>query len=295
MAAGLGGNNMTATTNASFIPAIWGSKLNDFYRANLKCAAFFEDLSDEVAVDGGNIIYIPNISEMTANTKTQGSQVTLNKQTAGKVTLTINTHKEVSFLLEDYCYALMKKSYRMQEKWMQNAGYNVAATLEDALITLFRSFSQTVGSSAVALRDSVVRQAIAYLDVADVPEDDRAFFLHPNVIWNQLQGINKFSLLVNTLGADPIMKGHIGYLYGIPVISTSRLSTYLGHRDGALAHKDALNFAVARTDGGMQSDKVRLQTQYMQDYLGNLVTADIIFGVIENRDTSGVWIKAKSS
>lgn len=294
MAAGLGANNMNTTTNASFIPAIWGSKLNDFYRANLKCAAFFEDLSDEVS-DGGNIIYIPNISEMVANTKTQGSQVTLNEQTANKVTLTINTHKEVSFLLEDYCYALMKRSYRMQEKWMKNAAYTVAATLEDALIALFNAFSQTVGASAVALRDSVVRQAIAYLDVANVPEGDRAFFLHPNVIWNQLMGINKFTLVTNTLGADPVLKGAVGYLYNIPVVSTSRLGVTLGHRNGALAHKDALNYATARTDGGMQSDKVRLQTQYLQDYLGNLVTADIIFGVIENRDASGVWIKAKSN
>jgi len=294
MAAGLGSNNMTTTTNASFIPAIWGSKLNDFFRANLKCASFFEDLSDELS-DGGNIIYIPNISQMTAATKTQGSQVTLNKQTAARITLTINTHYEVSFLLEDYCAALMKRSYRMQEKWMKNAAYTVAATLEDALIALFNGFSQTVGTSAVPLRDSIVRQAIAYLDVANVPSEDRAFFLHPNVVWNQLMGINKFTLVTNTGGADPVLKGAVGTLYGIPVIVTSRLGVTLGHRNGALAHKDALNFAVARTDGGMQSDKVRLQTQYLQDYLGNLVTADVIFGVIENRDTSGVWIKAKSS
>ncbi|GAG11919.1 unnamed protein product, partial [marine sediment metagenome] len=39
---------------------------------------------------------------------------------------------------------------------------------------------------------------------------------------------------------------------------------------------------------------VRLQTQYRQEYLGNLVTADVIFGVIENRDSSGVLIMSAS-
>ncbi len=286
-------NSMTTTTNASFIPAIWGAKLNDFYRANLRCAAFFEDLSDELK-DGGNIIYIPNISEMTANSKTVGSQVTLNKQTAAKVTLTINAWYEVSFLLEDFVAAVMKKSYRMQERWMKNAGYTVAAKLEDAIITLFRGFAQVVGDSSHSFNDSSIRAAIAYLDAANVPMEDRAFFLHPNVIWKQVMGINKFTLATNTAGADPVLKGEVMKLYGIPVVSTTRLAVYLGHRDGALAGKDAINFATANPAGGTSLDKVRLQTQYLQDYLGTLVTADIMYGVIENRDTSGVWVKASS-
>ena len=284
---------MTTTTNASFIPAIWGSKLNDFYRANLVCANHFEDLSDE-AVDGGNIIYIPNISQMSAATKTVGSQVTLNKQTANKITLTINTWKEVSFLLEDFVAAVMKRSYRMQERWMKNAGYTVAATLEDAIIALFNGFSQVIGDSAHSLNDSSIRAAIAYLDAADVPQEDRAFFLHPNVMWKHVMNINKFSLLTNTAGADPVLKGYVGQLYGIPVYVTSRLGVTLGHRNGALAGKDAINYATTMVGGGVGPDKVRLQTQYLQDYLGTLVTADIMFGVIENRDTSGVWLKAQS-
>lgn len=180
MATGLGANNQTTTTDASYIPALWGSKINDFYRAKLKAASFFEDLSDEV-MEGGNIVYIPNMSQMTAATKNQLSQVTLNAQTPAKVTLTINTWKEVSFLIPDLVAAQVKRSYRMQERMMQNAGYTVAACLEDALLTLFRGFSQVIGDSSHSFNDSSIRAAIAYLDAADVPQEDRAFFLHPNV------------------------------------------------------------------------------------------------------------------
>ena len=39
---------------------------------------------------------------------------------------------------------------------------------------------------------------------------------------------------------------------------------------------------------------VRLQSDYKLEYLGTLVVADLIFGVIENRDEAGVWIRCAS-
>ena len=181
----------------------------------------------------------------------------------------------------------------LQEKYAKNAAFTVASKLEDALIALFNGFSQTVGTSAIGLNDSNIRQAIAYLDVANVPQENRAFFLHPNVIWTQVQGIDKFSLLVNTSGADPVLKGQIGMLYGIPVIGTSRLGVTLGNRNGALAHSSALAFATGNMTPG-QEGSIRLQTDYRLEYLGELVVADIMYGVIESRDTSGVLIKTLS-
>jgi N4-gp56 family major capsid protein len=290
--------NMTATTNAVFIPSIWSAKVNDFYRANLVCANFFDDMSDDV-VGGGNIVYIPNISQMTANTKAVGSQVTLNKPTSGNVTLTVNTWKEVSFLIEDAVAAFMKTSYRMQEKFAKNAGFTVAATLEDALMNLFNGFSQVVGTSAKTLQDSDIRQAIAYLDAADVPQGDRAFFLHPTVVWTQLMGIDRFTLVQNTNGSDPVMRGANKSIYGIPLFISSRCpiattDAAKAARAGALCGTDALAYATANVSGGTSPDKIRLQSQYLQEWLGTLVTADILFGVIENRDEAGVLIKTSS-
>jgi len=290
---GLGTDHFTTTTADVLIPEIWSSKVNDFYRAGLKCASFFEDWSEDVA-NGGDVIHVPNISEMTANNKTAATQVVLSAPTETKVDLTINTHKHVAFVIEDVVASKIKGSYNAQKKYAENAGFTVAATLEDAIIALFNGFSQTVGSSALALNDSNIRQAIAYLDVANVPAENRAFFLHPNVIWKQVMGIDRFTILQNTNGADPVLKGQVGMLYGIPVIGTSRLGVTLGHRNGALAHKSAIAFATANVAGGNTPGSVRLQTAYLLEYLGTLVVADIIFGVIENRDTSGVWIKASS-
>lgn len=289
----LGSNHITTTTADVMIPEVWGGRVNDFFRAELKAGNFFEDWSSEVS-EGGDIVHIPNISEMTAQNKTVGSQVTLSDPTETDVDLTIDTHKHVAFVIEDAVASKIKKSYKAQERYAQNAGYTVGATLEDALLALFTGFSQTVGDSSTALNDSNIRQAIAYLAAANVPSSDRAFFLHPNVIWTQLMGIDRFTILINTNGADPVLKGQVGTLYGIPVVETSRLGVSLGSRIGALAHKSALAFAVANPAGMSGINKVRMQSAYVLEYLGTLVVSDIIFGVKENRDTSGVYIKTSS-
>jgi hypothetical protein len=291
---GLGSSHFDTTDSAMLIPAKWSNRVNDFFRAQLKAAAFFEDWSEDVA-DGGNIIYRPNITAMSAVAKSAATEVVLQDNTDSKVTLTINTHSHVAFFIEDAVATKMKKSYGAQEVYAKNAGYGVAASLEDALLNLCRGFSQTAGSSAATLADSNIRAAIAYLDAANVPEEDRAFFLHPNVIWNQLQALDRYALVQNTAGADPLVKGATHTLYGIPVVKTSRLSVHLGHRDGMLAHKSALAFACANAAGMSGANHVRLQTDYILQHLGTLVVADLLYGVIENRDTSGVWIKAKSN
>ena len=45
----------TTTTLASYIPTVWGSKVNEFYKAKLVMADFFTDRSDELA-NGGNVL-----------------------------------------------------------------------------------------------------------------------------------------------------------------------------------------------------------------------------------------------
>jgi hypothetical protein len=61
----------------SFIPNIWGSRINDFAKEVLKITPHTTDRSDELA-GGGNTLYTPNMTEMSANQKVNASAVTLN-------------------------------------------------------------------------------------------------------------------------------------------------------------------------------------------------------------------------
>lgn len=282
----IGTGHYTGTTLAGVIPEIWTSKTNDFYRAALITANFFTDLSDEIA-GGGDVFHIPTFAEMTANAKVVGSTVTLNETTVTTVDLTVTTWKETSFVIEDRPGRTMKQSYSTQEKMAKNAAHTTAAVYEDAIIALFDNFSQTTGVSTSKLLDSAIRASIEYLDLANAPQEDRAFILHPSVYWD-LQALDKFSLNTNAPIQDPVAKKPANYLYGIPVYITTRLPYISGAAAGrvnALAHKDAIVHA---------STPVRLQANYLPEYLGILVTADVQYGVVENRDTSGVWIKTSA-
>lgn len=255
--------------------------MNNFFRDKLVAAKFFLDCSSDLE-PGAKSVYIPNVTEMTAYAKSNATVVTLNNPTDTKITLTVDTWYECSFAIEDKEAEQVLKQYSYQEALAKNAAYTVAAAYEDAILALFTGFSQTVGTSAAALADSNVRRAIQYLDEAKVPQEDRAFFLTPKQVWSDLQAIDRFSLLVNTQGADPVLKGHIGYLYGIPVIMSERIGATNGSANSALAHKSAIAHG---------STIMRVQSNYVPHYLTTVTTADVVFGVIENRDTSGVWIK----
>jgi hypothetical protein len=280
-----------------FIPAVWGERINDFFKSKLVAASFFTNRSDELA-NGGNIVYTPNITEMSAVAKNAATAVTLASPTETAATLTVNQWYEVSFAIEDREAAQVKHSYAVQEVYARNAGYAVAKKLDTAITTLFASFSTSVGASTANLADSDILAAIAALDSADVPQEDRAFFLHPNVFWKDVQALDKFSLAINSPVQDPVAKKPMAYLYGIPVYITTQVQYVSGTtgRYNALAHKDAIHWATSPlgaggSKGGMVGSMgVRVQSNYIPEYLSTLTTADILYGVIENRDNAGVRV-----
>lgn len=283
------------------IPAVWGERINDFFRSNLVAASFFTNRSEELA-DGGNIVYTPNITEMSATAKSNGTAVALASPTETAITLTVDQWYECSFAIEDREAAQVKRSYTVQETYARNAGFAVAKKLDTAITTLFSGFSQSVGASTAAVADSNIRAAIAYLDSANVPQEDRAFFVHPNVFWNQLQAIDRFALAINSPVQDPVAKKPMAYLYGLPVYITTQVQYVSGTtgRYNALAHKDAIHWATsplgASSKGGVVGSMgVRVQSNYIPEYLSTLTTADILYGVIENRDTAGVRILSSAS
>lgn len=289
----------TTVSLASYIPAIWGEKINEFYRAKLVAAPFFTDRSDELR-GGGNTLYTPTTTEFVANSKTVGATVTLNSPTDSKVTLTVSTWLESSFAIEDNDAAQMKRSYSVMERYAKNCGYVIAKRLDKAICELFAGFSNVVGASTTNLQDSDIRSAFAYLENAGADSTEAAFFFHPNVFWRQVQRIDKFSLAVNSPINDPTAKRPAGFLYGQPVYITTQIQTSLPSgslaRVNAFAVPDAIHWATSPLGAGgskgqmVGSGGIRVQSNYIPEYLSTVTTADILYGVIENRDNAGVAI-----
>ena len=311
---GLGTNHVTTTTAATFIPEIWSDEIAAAYKKNLVAA----NLIKKMGFKGkkGDTVHIPVPTRGSASAKAASTQVTLIAASESEVTVSINKHYEYSRLIEDIVEAQALSS--MRQFYTDDAGYALAKQVDTDIIQLGRianggsagarydaayiggdgttAFDYTANTNtgnATALTDAAIRRTIQRLDDADVPMDGR-FFIIPPSSRNTLMGIARYTeqAFVGEVGANnTIRNGEVGNVYGIPVFVTSNAdhasatSTYPASgssiaRIALMGHRDSMVL--------VEQMAVRSQTQYKQEYLGTLFTADTLYGVAELRDYGAV-------
>lgn len=297
---GLGTNQVTTAVANNFIPELWSDEVIGSYKSNLVLANLVTKMSHKGKK--GDTIHIPAPSRGTASAKTANNQVTLSAATNSVVNISINKHYEYSKLIEDI--AEVQALASMRKFYTDDAGYALATQVDDDLFALMEGLQGgTVGgtgasawetaviggsgttaytgdsSNASDITDEGIRKMILTLDNADVPMDNRALILPP-VAANDLLAINRFTEQQFIGTGDAIKTGKIGQIYGVDVFVSSNCPTVGTDRVGGLIHRDALVFA--------EQVGVRTQTQYKQEYLGDLFTADTIYGTGELRNDAGV-------
>jgi hypothetical protein len=298
-----GTNTYTPTDLQYSIPEIWGSKMNLEFEAFLGAASFFENLSSELGV--GDTLHIPDIytNTFSPNTKSNGSEVTLQSPAQDEVQLVVDTWKEISFIIEDKEMVQLYNSSRLQMEYAKQAAYKLRKALDTSIMALASAVSGSVNDTASDVNDADIRNAIATLDAADVPQMDRMFFFHPNVYWKDIMAVQKYydASQAGWNGNNPVPTGNLGssgnairgQLYGIPVMVTTQVQadTASSAYYNLLAYKDAFCYAV-QTRGGAN---VRVQSNYKLENLGLLVVADLLYGVKEMRDGAAVLIKSRQT
>jgi hypothetical protein len=295
----LGTNHSTVTTSANFIPELWSDEVIGAYKTNLVVANLVTKLSHKGKK--GDTIHIPKPGRGNASAKGAGSQVTLIADTAGVINVSIDKHYEYSKLIEDI--AEVQALASMRKFYTDDAGHALAKQVDTDLFSTAELFQGGVtagdwtkakemtaagvlsdyvngGTAEGDISDVAIRALLLILDNADVPMNNRSLVIPP-VAANDLLGISRFTEQQFIGSGDAIKTGKIGMIYGVDVyISTACPTTAGGDRVGLLMHKDALVLA--------EQVGVRSQTQYKQEYLGDLFTADTIYGVAELRDDAGV-------
>jgi N4-gp56 family major capsid protein len=300
----LGTNHQTITTADKFIPEIWSDEVVATYKKNLVLANLIKKISFKGKK--GDTLHIPKPGRGSANAKAAATQVTLNTDTATEVNVVINQHFEYSILIEDIVEAQALAS--MRQFYTDDAGYALARQVDSTLIQIGREVQGGTGTAAytaayigsngttayvaasnneAALTDAAIRRSIQRLDDNDVPMDGR-FLIVPPSTRNTLMGIARFTeqaFVGEAGGQNTIRNGEVGNVYGVPVFVSSNADTTSGSgaaRICLLGHRD---FAVLA-----EQMAVRSQTQYKQEYLGTLFTADTLYGTKELRDGSAVAI-----
>ena len=298
---GLGTNQVTTSVANNFIPELWSDEVIGAYKSNLVVANLVTKLSHKGKK--GDTIYIPVPARGSASAKAANTQVTLSAATNTKVTVSIDKHYEYSKLIEDI--AEVQSLASMRKFYTDDAGYALAKQVDSDLFALAEGFQGgTVGGTGAAayenaviggngstaytgnssnasdITDAGIRRMLLTLDDADVPMDNRVLIVPP-ICANDMLGINRFTEQQFIGSGDAIRTGKIGQIYGVDVYITSNAPTPAGtDRAGMLMHKDAMVLA--------EQVGVRSQTQYKQEYLGDLFTSDTIYGVAELRNDAAV-------
>ena len=295
------------TAADKFIPEIWSDEVIAAYKANLVLANLVRKMSFKGKK--GDTLHIPKPTRGVAAAKAANTAVTIQANTESEVQVLIDQHFEYSRFIEDIVETQALSSLR--SFYTDDAGYALAKKVDDTLIALGKSFGDGDGTDwthstsyyidattglTLYAEDTVItsdvftdagfRKLIQLMDDADVPMDGRKFAIPPS-LRNAIMGIDRYnsSDFVDGRGVN---NGQIGKLYGIdiyvssnmPIIETAAANSVGDAVKAALLfHTDTMVFA--------EQLGVRSQTQYKQEYLSTLYTADTLFGVKTVRPEAG--------
>ena len=294
------GGAVDNTSAATFIPEIWSDEVIAAYKSNLVMANLVKKMS--MTGKKGDTIHVPKPARGTATAKVAETAVTIQNSVESEVLININKHFEFSRLIEDITEVQALASLR--QFYTGDAGYGLAKQVDNDLFELAKSFGDGNGTSYVnsgsfqinttsgaleaydadgtadigAFTDAAFRGLIQKMDDADVPMDGRSFIVPPS-LRNAIMGIDRYTStdFVNGKGVET---GKIGNLYGVDVyVSTNVPTLESGVRGAQLIHKDTNVLA--------EQQAIRSQTQYKQEFLGTLYTADTLYGVQVMRPEAG--------
>ena len=308
--------NTAVTEAATFIPEIWSDEIIAAYQKSLKLAP----LVKKIAMSGkkGDKIHIPKPTRGDANAKAADTAVTIIANTESELTIDINRHFEYSRLIEDIVEVQALSSLR--QFYTDDAGYALATRVATDLHSCGTGFgnggavvhtgsvaptdyqhtgcffndggttTQYTDATAVAadvFSDAFFRDIIQKLDDNNVPMEDRVLVIPPSVR-KTIMGIDRY-VSSDFVSGQTTNSGLIGNLYGVDVYVSSNCATIEAAADNSassidtraaiLMHKDAIVLA--------EQQSVRSQTQYKQEYLSTLYTADCLYGVQVYRPEAG--------
>ena len=309
----LGTAHVTNATAAKFIPEIWSDEIVAAYKSNLVLA----NLVNTMPMKGkkGDTLHIPKPTRGSASAKAASTQVTLIAATENEVQVTVDKHYEYSRMIEDITDVQALAS--MRKFYTDDAGHALARQVDTDLFALGKKLGDDNGSgtdyvhsnsfyidaanglAAYAVdtvaatdvfTDLAFRMAVKQLDDADTPMDNR-FIIVPPSVRQTIMGIDRYTSS-DFVDGRGVMNGQIGSLYGIDVYVSSNCPVVETAGDNSASAVDTVGAMIGHKDALVLVEQmgVRSQSQYKQEWLGDLFTADTLYGVQVLRPESALSI-----
>lgn len=285
-------------TNAS-IPTIIAASALGYLKANTVMAQLVSRDWDKEIASKGQTVNIPFRGALSSNAKATDTAVTKQVPDDSAVSVTLDQHNEVTFLVEDI--AEMFTSHPLEAGYSIDGIAVLAEELDSDLTGLYSGLSQSQDASA-GLGEDDFRTARRTLNTAKAPLANRYAVLHEDAEF-ELLAIEKF---VNQdyksgLSAAPegLVNAYAGKFLGFGVFMDQKIVTSTTHKN-LFFQRNAFILAtrpmrqagpgkgVIQTAMSEDGVGVRVSMSYDTDYLANKVTIDLLYGVAELRDTFGI-------
>ncbi len=284
---------------AGFVPDLWVDEIMAAHKKNLVLAMKVRKIN--VKGKRGDSVTLPKPARGSASAKAAENAVTLIQESGTGISINLTAHWEYSRLIEDIAEVHALAS--MRRWYTDDAGYSLAKAKDSVIFQAARTLNggsgtddwsgAVIGSdgttaftdasdNSAAITDAGIRRVIQVLDDNDIPMTDRCLVVPP-VARRVMMGIARFSEQAFVGDGTVIKAGKLGNVYGVDVHVSSNCpspDTATTVKIGLLFHRDALVLADVLA--------ARVQTQYKQEFLATLMTADTIFGVAEAYDKGGV-------
>ena len=125
------------------------------------------------------------------------------------------------------------------------------------------------------------------MDDANVPMDNRCLVVPP-AVRKSLMGIDRY-VSSDFVGGRGVESGLIGNLYGVDIYVSNNVPVMEVAAQNSASTADTRGCLFFHADAIVMAEQlaVRSQTQYKQEYLSTLYTADTLYGVQTYRPEAG--------
>jgi hypothetical protein len=279
-------SDMGSGNLANYMPIIWSKKTLDFVERNLvawKCI----DLSYEKELRPvGDTLYINPLLEITATeVNTDADPIVYDTNQGAPIELKIDRWYEAVVGVNDAQALMGSPDY--ESRVIPKLGYAIAKKIDSTVCDLFDDFSQSVGVEGQKITFSTLLEAKAYLDLADAPDTDRFLIIDPDTLKDLLQDDMFTSSLYGGNGA--VSKGFIGQskVLGCTVYMTNNLTAVnTNYHAACMMHREAI--------AGAMRQNIVMKSWREEKRHTTFHRATAMWGLVEERDTFGVWIKTRS-
>ena len=304
------------TAAGTFIPEIWSDEVIAAYQKNLKMSPLVKKIS--MTGKKGDTIHVPKPIRGAASAKAESTAVTIQANLETELQIAVDRHFEYSRFIEDIVETQALNSLR--QFYTEDAGYQLALKVDTDLMNAGTGFgdgtktfapantgadwvaSNTYYSNAALgiatyaadtvtsgdnFTDLAFRALIKLMDDADVPMENRSLIVPP-AARSTIMGIDRY-VSSDFVGGRGVESGLIGNLYGVDVYVSSNCPVVEAAAQNSASSLDTRGCLFFHKDAVVHAEQmaVRSQTQYKQEYLSTLYTADTLYGVEVYRPEAG--------